>query len=696
MIFGIIAILFLSGVLVNCWILKNQKAAILDLNKWGNIDMVMNEQVIARIDALEAAFLYWKNEPNPTRLKAVEKALTHAEAGLNHWREMVADKPSLSESSSNLKRSLEEMKKILMSCAQIYHACEKSLKEIKKKDTRIRKLFADTMDNIIDPAKKRAAQSKDIVSLERWADIDMTMNEDIIQQFLAFEVGLQSYLSSRHGLNEANSHLNSFITGIQKWKKFINGNAELASVNTELSKIAKQIVQRWTDIKDKTKRLDQETEKVMALVTNYQVSGDHIMENMVDPAKDKVIQNAIKQADKAIFLSSVQLGALLLLLIVITWGICRMSQPVDALITKLKDLAVGEADLRKQLDVSPVNCSTMLNCGNQDCPCFGKESHCWYEAGSYAPEIYCPKIQSGTFQSCDECPVYKSTIKTEIDEISTFVNAFIRRIRTIIVRIMDQGQEVTDQAIGLSSVSKQLASGAAEAKTQAEQVSRVAKATGQSLQFVATAMEEMTNSVTEVAQHTSHASKVAHDATEEAAEAQQVIRNLVDASNNINEVSSLIGTIAEQTNLLALNATIEAARAGEAGKGFAVVANEVKELAKQTAEAVIKIDEMVRELQSGASDTLNAIDRIANVIQQVAELSNNIAAAIEEQTATTSEVSANTDTVSKDVNNMAGMSQSIAAAGEQTAQGAERIRETADKLRNLSGQLMSMLNEFKV
>jgi len=61
------------------------------------------------------------------------------------------------------------------------------------------------------------------------------------------------------------------------------------------------------------------------------------------------------------------------------------------------------------------------------------------------------------------------------------------------------------------------------------------------------------------------------------------------AATEISKVTEVITEISEQTNLLALNATIEAARAGEAGKGFAVVANEIKELAKQTAEATLDI-----------------------------------------------------------------------------------------------------------
>src|SRR3546814_7257195 len=110
----------------------------------------------------------------------------------------------------------------------------------------------------------------------------------------------------------------------------------------------------------------------------------------------------------------------------------------------------------------------------------------------------------------------------------------------------------------------------------------------------------MGSSIGEIASSATGATKVADNAMTVAHTTTETVSRLGESSAQIGEVIKVITSIAEQTNLLALNATIEAARAGEAGKGFAVVANEVKELAKQTAEATGDIAGKVTAIQNDA------------------------------------------------------------------------------------------------
>ncbi|MFO0840191.1 MAG: methyl-accepting chemotaxis protein [Phycisphaerae bacterium] len=95
---------------------------------------------------------------------------------------------------------------------------------------------------------------------------------------------------------------------------------------------------------------------------------------------------------------------------------------------------------------------------------------------------------------------------------------------------------------------------------------------------------------------------------------RKVVDGLSRASNEIADISRVIGAIAGQTNLLALNATIEAARVGEAGRGFAVVASEVKKLATRTADATRQIEGQLTAIRKSVAETASSIDLIASTL----------------------------------------------------------------------------------
>ncbi len=106
-------------------------------------------------------------------------------------------------------------------------------------------------------------------------------------------------------------------------------------------------------------------------------------------------------------------------------------------------------------------------------------------------------------------------------------------------------------------------------------------------------------------------------------------------------MTETIADISAQTNLLALNATIEAARAGEAGKGFAVVANEIKDLAKQTAQATGEIKERIDGIQHSTNVTVTGIKKISDIITEIDTIVSGIAVSLDEQSATMTELTSN-------------------------------------------------------
>ncbi len=209
--------------------------------------------------------------------------------------------------------------------------------------------------------------------------------------------------------------------------------------------------------------------------------------------------------------------------------------------------------------------------------------------------------------------------------------------------------------------------------------------TSNGINNVATAMEEMTSSINEVAKSTADASHIADTASRKGQEVQGHMTTLDQVVKQVSKIVDTIKDIADQTNMLALNATIEAAGAGEAGKGFAVVANEVKELARQSAEAAGDIGNQIESMLSSTKEVVNSVNGISSVLDEVAGINQSIAAAMTQQTATANEVSRTVATVASSTGSIAQLSRETSTAIVEIASHANEAATTADELsRNVS------------
>lgn len=170
--------------------------------------------------------------------------------------------------------------------------------------------------------------------------------------------------------------------------------------------------------------------------------------------------------------------------------------------------------------------------------------------------------------------------------------------------------------------------------------------------MIATAIEEMTTTIHEIAENASRAKDITDHAVNKVQGTSDEVATLGKAAQEIGMVTEFISEISEQTNLLALNATIEAARAGDAGKGFAVVAGEIKELARQTANATGQIKGKIIGIQSSSSSMVEKITEIFGVIDDVSDIVSSIAASIDEQNNTTKEIAAHVSKVSDVINDL--------------------------------------------
>ena len=239
----------------------------------------------------------------------------------------------------------------------------------------------------------------------------------------------------------------------------------------------------------------------------------------------------------------------------------------------------------------------------------------------------------------------------------------------------------------LRGVSEQMLEGARCNSSRTQTASAASEQVRQSSVMLASATEEMSASISEIARNTSDAASKGSRAMQFATDANDKVEKLGSSSKEIGAVSKAITSIAAQTNLLALNATIEAARAGEAGRGFSVVASEVKELAGQTAKATADIEARVRAIEEDTRATTDAIDTIVRAMDELKDTQTAIASAVEEQSATTS-------TMSQSVTEATDGMGDIASNLEELETGAASIMSNADIVERASETLSTMATEL--
>jgi len=213
---------------------------------------------------------------------------------------------------------------------------------------------------------------------------------------------------------------------------------------------------------------------------------------------------------------------------------------------------------------------------------------------------------------------------------------------------------------------------------------------------LASSLEEMTATVAEISKNTSEATTLARSSTEKGQHSKDTIHKLKSDSEKIAAISKLIAEIAEQTNLLALNATIESARAGEAGKGFAVVANEIKELAKQTANSVSEIEDIVNLISSGTRATVEEVEVIINDLENISSYIQSIASAVEEQSITLNEISKMAQELDVKTNRISTDIIDINQSNLNAKHIIEEVNSVTIQLNTLSTQLKQKMDSFKI
>ena len=306
------------------------------------------------------------------------------------------------------------------------------------------------------------------------------------------------------------------------------------------------------------------------------------------------------------------------------------------------------------------------------------------------------------------------THKVEIDrkdEIGLLVNALnqlVSRMERMLRRVVNSVDTLHLSADEMTRISERMARGAdltagksntvatatEEMNINMNSVSAASEEATTNVSMVAEAMDATAQTIQEIAQHSEKARTIAGTAVTQAENASVKMNDLGAAAGAITKVTEVITEISEQTNLLALNATIEAARAGEAGKGFAVVANEIKELARQTAEATHEIKSKIEGIQHSTDETVGEMSQIKQVIDQVNDIVAVIATSVESQQRTTEEVAGNVHEASQGFGEInANVARCTTVTGRISDDIAE-VKASADELKQTSGEVDANVREL--
>ncbi|NUM80980.1 methyl-accepting chemotaxis protein [bacterium] len=329
------------------------------------------------------------------------------------------------------------------------------------------------------------------------------------------------------------------------------------------------------------------------------------------------------------------------------------AKPISTIVERLRDIAEGEGDLTKRLDIKA---------------------------------------------------------KDEVGELAQMFNLFVDKLQDLIRQVQTASTQIGSSVEVISSTTTTVADGADKQSNQATLVAVAAE------EMSATIVQTSSNTsdAVNISKQAHDAAKRGREVVDDTVQGLQRISSVVSDSAKtilelgktvaeIGKVVEVINDITDQINLLSLNASIEAATAGEYGKGFAVVADEVKKLAERTSQSTTEISHMIESIQKAMANAIRAMERgtkevdkgqelggkTAEALQDILQANNQVMEMITNISVSAQEQSHTAEEISKNIEN-------IATITKNTADGVKQIDQTTEALVTQTSVLKALVGRFKL